>query len=102
MREAGWCLLSGPRGGVVDSEDLPLNISRLTLQLRVALRVFGKNPMKKYLEMWAEFAEKKDDYKKSYEQSVWLVAWRPWDSTTVPRRLAPALQLPSRAMSSST
>merc|ERR1711974_461089 len=46
--------------GVVDSEDLPLNISRETLQ--------QKNLVKKCLEMFAEIAEKKDDYKKFYEQ----------------------------------
>merc|ERR1712139_312788 len=47
--------------GVVDSEDLPLNISRETLQGK-------KNLVKKCLEMFAEIAEKKDDYKKFYEQ----------------------------------
>lgn len=54
--------------GVIETEDIPLNISRETLQQNKILKVIGKNVLKKAFEMFNRISNDPDKFRIFYEQ----------------------------------
>ena len=78
---------------VVDSGDIPMNISGETLRQNKILRVAKKKLVKKCLEIFAECVEWKDDCEKFYEQCGSCLKLETREGSTIRAKIVGLLRL---------
>ncbi|KAJ0828603.1 putative Heat shock protein Hsp90 family [Helianthus annuus] len=78
--------------GVVDSNDLPLNVSREILQESRIVRIMRKRLVRKTFDMIQELADNKEDYKKFWENFGKFVKLGCIEDTGNHKRITPLLR----------
>lgn len=81
--------------GVIETDDLPLNISRETLQQTKVLKVIGKNLVKKVLEMLNKISNDPDLFRIFYEQYEKCIKMGVNEDTNHRNKLVPLLRYES-------
>lgn len=78
--------------GVIETEDIPLNISRETLQQNKIIKVIGKNIMKKVFEMFNRISDDPDKFRTFYEQYNKSIKLGIHEDATYRNKLVPLLR----------
>jgi molecular chaperone HtpG len=78
--------------GVIETNDIPLNISRETLQQSKILKVIGKNIIKKALDMFNKISNDPDKFRIFYEQYNKSIKLGIHEDSTYRNKLTPLLR----------
>lgn len=78
--------------GVIETEDIPLNISRETLQQNKIIKLIGKHIMKKVFEMFNRISDDPDKFRTFYEQYNKSIKLGVHEDSTYRNNLVPLLR----------